>query len=386
MKDARMTASGKRILVTTTHFAPHIGGVEHYTRDFFSALKKQYPNTEITVVTLGQSGSPKRETLLGLDIVRIPAFGPDINPLFSPWTAGRILRELRVETYDVVLTQCRYYFFTAWLYYVLRKKKVPRLHIEHNAGYMSHPNFLVSFFARCYERSVGVFILKRTERIVAVSESVRSFLRESFGVSATVCYGGIDTTRWNGRTGESESVGGKTKFIFCGRLIREKGIYILLEAFFILCKKYPESELLYLGTGPEELNLRKQVEHLGLSGKVFVLGRKNANDIQALYEETPIFVNPSMYTEGLQIALLEAAASELPIVTTSVGGVRELFQDKVNAIIVDEGLEALVVALEYLVGHRDLAVQMGKAARKTIVEKCDLRVSTRRFYEYVFEI
>lgn len=383
MSPAQLSLTKKRILVAATHFVPHTGGVEHYTRDFFGALKKQYPNTEITIVTLDQLGAPSRESLVGLDIVRIPAFGWDVNPFFSPSLVRRTLESLGAETYDVVITQCRYYFFTYWIDSWARKKGMQRVHIEHNAGYMSHSNVMIALVTWCYEKSVSAFFLKRTEKIVAISDSVRSFLERSFGVKAMVLYGGVDTALWRPRFDENQ--GGKTTFVFCGRLIREKGIYTLLQSFFTLSQKRTDIELVFIGTGPEEFGLREKVKQMRLATSVSVLGRKNADEIRALYARRPVFVNPSIYPEGLQMTLLEAASSELPIITTSVGGAAELLDDGVSALFVKEGSAALVGALERLAYDSSLCVQLGREARKSVESKCDVAISTRRFYDSIFQ-
>lgn len=384
MSHAQPLLTKKRILVAATHFVPHTGGVEHYTRDFFGALKKQYPNTEITIVALDQLGAPSRASLAGLEVVRIPAFGWDINPFFSPSSVRRTLESLGAETYDVVITQCRYYFFTYWMNSWAREKGMRRVHIEHNAGYMSHSNRMIALVAWCYERSVGALLLKHTENIVAISDSVRIFLEQSFRVKAVVLYGGVDTTLWKPpHVDENQSE--KITFVFCGRFIREKGIYTLLQAFFTLSKKRTDIELVFIGSGPEELSLRERVKQLRLSTSVSVLGRKSADEIRALYAKRPIFVNPSTYPEGLQMALLEAASSELPIITTSVGGATELLEDGVSALFVNTGNEALVSALERLVLDGSLRMQLGREARKSVERKCDVVISTRRFYEYVFQ-
>lgn len=258
-----------------------------------------------------------------------------------------------------------------------------RAHIEHNAGYMSHSNICVAFAAQCYERSIGALLLKRTEKIVAISDSVRVFLEQSFGVHAMVLYGGIDTTEWKPRFDEKKNR--KTTFVFCGRLIREKGIYTLLQAFSQISKGQGDRELVYIGSGPKESDLREQVTQMGLSTNVLVLGKKSADEIRALYAKGPIFVNPSTYPEGLQMALLEAASSELPIITTSVGGAEELLEDGVSALFVSERSLTLATAMERLADDYSLRIRLGKEARKSVAEKCDLEVTTRRFYDAIFQ-
>lgn len=85
------------------------------------------------------------------------------------------------------------------------------------------------------------------------------------------------------------------------------------------------------------------------------------------------------------MALLEAASSELPIITTSVGGAEELLEDGVSALFVSERSLTLATAMERLADDYSLRIRLGKEARKSVAEKCDLEVTTRRFYDAIFQ-
>ena len=103
------------------------------------------------------------------------------------------------------------------------------------------------------------------------------------------------------------------RLLTVGRLSPEKGIDLLLGAMPLILGRYPKACVAILGSGPEELALRKLSDELHLGGAVNFTGhRENLADF---YAGTTLFVQPSRY-EGMPNALLEAAAARLPIVAT----------------------------------------------------------------------
>lgn len=98
-----------------------------------------------------------------------------------------------------------------------------------------------------------------------------------------------------------------------GRLSREKGIDLLLEAVALLLPQFPALQLLIAGCGPEEPNLRAQCQRIGVEPAVQFLGYQPS--LTSHFANTDLFVLPSRH-EGMPNALLEAAAAGLPLVAT----------------------------------------------------------------------
>jgi phenylacetate-CoA ligase len=92
-------------------------------------------------------------------------------------------------------------------------------------------------------------------------------------------------------------------------------------------------------------------------------GRIPTEDVARVMDEGDICLNTSKI-DGLPTALLEAAASGLPIVTTSAGGIPAIFQNGMSAAVVDVGdVQGLADAIMGLLENPDKAREMGKAAR-----------------------
>ncbi|MGB7934565.1 MAG: glycosyltransferase family 4 protein, partial [Gammaproteobacteria bacterium] len=99
-----------------------------------------------------------------------------------------------------------------------------------------------------------------------------------------------------------------TRVLFLSRLVREKGIYELIDGFRALVSDYPEIKLVIAGNGPEEERLRDYVMEAGIGDRVTFTGYVRGADKVRVLKAAGLFVFPTYYGEGCPIALLEAMA------------------------------------------------------------------------------
>ena len=135
-----------------------------------------------------------------------------------------------------------------------------------------------------------------------------------------------------------------------------------IKSFDLLRKRYPNASLTMAGNGPMHAMLADYISRHAISG-VTLAGRLSADDVARLMSESSICLNTS-HCDGLPTALLEAAATGIPIVTTKVGGIATLFKDGESAVFVEPGdCEAMSDAICWLIENPDKAKAMGVAAR-----------------------
>jgi len=127
---------------------------------------------------------------------------------------------------------------------------------------------------------------------------------------------------------------GPRKILYMSRLVKEKGIYETVDALKLLLDHGYDVQLTIAGDGPEAENIQKKIVLLGLEKQVLMAGYLRGKDkIKALYEHS-VFCFPTRYGEGMPNAILEAMGVGLAIVTTSVGGIKDFFEDgKMGAIV-----------------------------------------------------
>jgi glycosyltransferase involved in cell wall biosynthesis len=148
--------------------------------------------------------------------------------------------------------------------------------------------------------------------------------------------------------------------LYAGRLIREKGLYELLEAFARV-RSGAEAHLIVAGEGPEAGGLQQRAEELGIAGDVTFTGHLAEEDLAALYRRATLLVLPS-YSEGLPTVILEALAFGLPIVTTPIRGAADHLVEGTNALFVPPRESApLADAIGTLLADPELRATMREA-------------------------
>lgn len=163
-----------------------------------------------------------------------------------------------------------------------------------------------------------------------------------------------------------------TAVVLCvGRLVRVKGVDVLLSAWSSLpARVRGEAILVIVGGGPARPDLDRLVDSLGIHDSVVMAGPQAT--VQEYYRAADLFVLPSR-AEGLSNALLEAMASELPVVATSVGGARDVVQNGVNGILVaPDDAQDLSRALGALLDRRPEWNALGARGRQAVLEYAGL--------------
>lgn len=154
--------------------------------------------------------------------------------------------------------------------------------------------------------------------------------------------------------------------ISIGWLRKGKGHNYLIESLSQF-DQIDEWQVVILGMGPEEDNLKRLAADLNISHKVFLPGmQENVSDWLSISD---IAVSASL-SEGLSNALIEACASSLPIVATNVGGNPEIVEDGVNGLLVDSGSsEGLSVAIGSLLQSEEELRRMAGESRRIAESK-----------------
>lgn len=138
-----------------------------------------------------------------------------------------------------------------------------------------------------------------------------------------------------------------------------------LRAFGLVKKRYKDAVITMAGSGPTHGMLAEYISRNDLSGATLA-GQLSPDEVARLMAESSICLNTS-HCDGLPTALLEAAATGLPIVTTKVGGIASLFRDGESAVFVDPGdADAMADAICKLVENPDKARAIGAEARKAV--------------------
>ena len=163
-----------------------------------------------------------------------------------------------------------------------------------------------------------------------------------------------------------------------------KGLDVLCKAVALLKRqgKWDEKACLYIVGQPEsdKAALGKLSVELCIENDVKMVGISNA--VPDYLTSADIYVQPSR-SEGLPLALMEATASSLPVVATSVGGIPEIVKDGWNGILVESAnVEALADAMSVLINGVELRSRYGKCSKEIYEERFSVDSGVRQTISY----
>jgi glycosyltransferase involved in cell wall biosynthesis len=251
--------------------------------------------------------------------------------------------------------------------------RVPAVVATHQLGL----DFALSKPSRLQQRAIGA----RIGRYIAVSQYVKELLRTQFGWSGekiVVILNGIDMERFGAdrdpglrrRLSRDES---RSVVLAVTRLTPQKGLPVLLEAL----GSVPNAQVVVAGEGPDREALAAQANALGVADRVDFLGHRT--DVAQLLACSDVVVLPSLY-EGLPLSVLEAMASERPVVATAVGGTDEAVVDGETGFLVPPGDPAsLADALKKVLDDPELARRLARAGK----HRAETLFSARHMVEQV---
>lgn len=231
--------------------------------------------------------------------------------------------------------------------------------------------------------------------VLCVSRGVRQTLIRDHVCKESKCKivhngsaNGINLTSFNPEEIDCQNVKDELKlqndefiFTFVGRIVRDKGVNELVEAFDKLYKMHSNIVLILVGSKEDELNpISQEVQQIiEQHPKIYAVGRKN--DVRPYMRIANVFVLPS-YREGFGMVLMEAGALGVPCIATDINGCNEIVVDNKNGLIIpSKNCKALYDAMKYMIEHPDKTSEMGAMARLLIAEKYNQQIVWKALLE-----
>jgi glycosyltransferase involved in cell wall biosynthesis len=230
---------------------------------------------------------------------------------------------------------------------------------------------------------LDLWALRGFDRVIAVSGAVARRASSCGVVNVQVIRNAIDPDEWR-----REAVLPPAPYVprdpssfvvgFVGRISPEKGPLDFLRVAAGVLARDPRCEFAMVGEGPLLAEVRDLAARLGLQERLTLLGTVRGPALKALYRRFDLLLSPSL-TEGLPMTLLEAAAMEVPVLATRVGGVEELVTDGVDGLLAGRGdIPALVDRVLRLKADRPLAATLVRAGRRRVERENSLAVNLQR--------
>jgi glycosyltransferase involved in cell wall biosynthesis len=183
---------------------------------------------------------------------------------------------------------------------------------------------------------------------------------------------------WRDRPRQPPPQDGKQdQLVVCGaRLVREKGIDVLVHAFAHVLQRCPEARLCIAGEGPERAELERLAQRRGIASRVEFTGWLSPDEMWRRLSLAGTAVLPSRWEEGLGMFLVEAGLAGCALVATDLGGMRDVVRaDETGLLVPPEDAEALADALIRCLTSPQERTRFGRAARAVSASYIDGRAA-----------
>ena len=196
------------------------------------------------------------------------------------------------------------------------------------------------------EKLKARFAMNRADLIIPVSENLIKYIR-AYGIQNDfkVVPNAVNTEIFHPNPDKKNHH--HKRILLVALLNPIKGVPYLLDALVTLSKKRNDFFLDIVGNGPYRKEYERYVYELEIDDKVRFHGLKNKEQVAQFMRESDFFILPSIW-ENLPCVLIEAMASGLPIIATSVGGIPEIINEKVGILVKPKDAEALSNAIFYM--------------------------------------
>lgn len=230
--------------------------------------------------------------------------------------------------------------------------KVKMLHTIHSSPYFE--------LIKPKQKVMALLYKIRKAVPVAISHEISSMIISFYKINydPELIYNPVDIEKFN-VTGKTHS---NFNIITVGRLSREKNQKLLIDSVKKLAGNHSEIRLTMLGDGPLRNELENYIKESEMQKFVDIVGY--VDNVEDYFVQADVFALSSD-CEGLPLVILEAMAAGLPIVSTNVGGVKDIVTD--NGILVEaNNLDALTNAFEKLMADSDSRNKLGTLSRENV--------------------
>lgn len=334
-----------KILIITYTFLPDFGGTEIVAKDYANILAEKGHN--VTVISKTYPNATEKFQFRHL---QVPNY---LGKSFWLLNFGIFLRKLNLDQYDcIILNQCHTPLIAGRFF----KKKtlnktivlIQGLEVESIYTYTN------SFWGRLYCKILRHDFYHRKclidcRKIVSVSEFHKNKVISAAKLSEyrnkfQVIYIGIDRkifTRINSDFKSKHNLNNMELLISVSRIERMKGYDDMLRVFKKLISLRNNYVWIIIGDGPYYPELKEKIVEYSLQNNVFLLGKKNREDLHYYYSAADCFWLLSNYDECLPLVYLEAQSCGLPVIGRNKGGVIETIINEQTGFLVNNDDECL---------------------------------------------
>ena len=250
----------------------------------------------------------------------------------------------KIKGADIVTTQDP--FEAGYVGWKMSRRGGPKLHVQIHTDFFS-PFFVKGSFLNKIRVRIARFIIPRAECVRVVSKKIADSIQFHnikiknnpyilpIFVDIKKIWKQVPQIDLHLKYPQFENI-----IVMTSRLTVEKNVVSALEAMSEVIKKHPKTGLVIVGEGPEKAHLIEYIERYTLQDNVII--ESWTDDVVSYYKTAEMFLNTSYY-EGYGMSIIEAVASDCPVITTDVGIARDFFGQSHGVIICPVNNTACIV-------------------------------------------
>ncbi len=335
-----------RVLMLSWEYPPKtVGGLAQHVYDLNTALNRE--GVEVHLLTCSAPGAADYEVQGNIHIYRVHPFqvsAPDFTTWVLQFNCAILERALSlleaVGNFRVIHAHDWLVAFAARA--IKHARRLPLVATIHATEFGRHNGLHNP--TQNYISNVEWWLTYEAWRVIVCSRYMEGELKYIFQLPSdkiTVIPNGVRPENFeppeNNRVRRDFYAAPEEKIVFyVGRLVREKGVQVLLEAIPQVLARVPNVKFIIGGKGPYEGELRALAANLGVSSRVYFTGYVDDEVRNALYHWADVAVFPSLY-EPFGIVILEAMAARTPVVATDTGGISEIIEHGLDGLKVPPG-------------------------------------------------
>lgn len=218
-------------------------------------------------------------------------------------------------------------------------------------------------------QKVYKYLFNHADKVIVLSQLWKNYVNNTFhlGNKVQIIYNPCTTEILPNRYSKQNII------LYAGTINTRKGYADMIKAFAQIASQYPEWKIVFAGNGDIDKG-KMLAKKLGIESQTQFLGWINGKEKDKAFKEATIFCLPS-YAEGFPMAVLDAWAYGLPVITTPVGGIPDIAKDGDNLLLFQPGdYNKLAHLMECLINNKTLREKIIK--QSLILSKTTFNIDT----------
>ena len=367
-----------KIAIVTEAFYPHVDGVirviDNYARELMN-----YPEYDVTIVVPGPNDPAEYKKVLGDLPYKIMAcktswFGYDGYK--KPYLDRAFKKKFKDAHFDLIHTHSAYNLYW-FLLKVAKKQHIPvilTVHCQFLPDFKRYVKFPPAIFV---SRCIIANHLRKCDLMISLSDMMDTYIRREFNYRGKSLIVPNSPSFVPPSPSEIRAIGQETRkklgvadnvpvFCFLGRLVRAKGVFMILKALKILKDRGMAFKMIYVGSGFDEKELKEEVEKSGFSEDIIMAGQVNEYaKLVEVFAASKLFLFPSTYDVD-PLVKREAAACLCPAICLEGQYGSAGIENGVNGFLCQQSPESLADKIVEALADEPLRDKIAMRARETL--------------------